>query len=244
MQEECLHFWSESELLSSPEAVICRESVDAVKTRIKLKQFAPWLTHPDEKKTSGGACLLLPAVEAHEGEREDNALALPSAHALPPAVQGTLLSPSCDATEVVIRFQKDLHLDQTSLESPKDETKIMIRCLAREAKFSNRLDVVKHLREVSPAGITGPLLPDNLDVQDVPFQQSRHLSVNLSGGDEWIIVAERLGLSPAEIRFLEKRSRNPFEEALMHCRNHQYLTVGELYDVLVESGYPAYADFL
>ena len=155
----------------------------------------------------------------------------------------------------------------------------MIRCFAREAKFSNRLDVVKHLREVSPAGITGrlltawlthqtdivlcftfsfycwlwviladstsvylslvdccyhylplwppiikerkiqhrdllkwafgiffpivdwniilgyvliavsiiwcvstgPLLPDNLDVKDVPFQQSRHLSVNLSG---------------------------------------------------------------
>ena len=49
MQEECLHFWSESELLSSPVAVICRESVDAVKTRIKLKQFAPWLIHPDEK---------------------------------------------------------------------------------------------------------------------------------------------------------------------------------------------------
>ena len=95
---------------------------------------------------------------AHEGEREDNALALPSAHALPTAVQGTLLSSSCDATEVVIRFQKDLHLDQTSLESPKDETKIMIRCLAREAKFSNRLDVVKHLREVLPAGITGRLL--------------------------------------------------------------------------------------
>ena len=59
-----------------------------------------------------------------------------------------------------------------------------------------------------------------------------------------MIVAERLGLSPAEIRFLEKRSRNPFEEALMHCRNHQYLTVGELYDVLVECGYPACADFL
>lgn len=95
---------------------------------------------------------------AHEGEREDNALVLPSAHALPPAVQGTLLSPSCDATEVVIRFQKDLHLDQTSLESPKDETKIMIRCFAREAKFSNRLDVAKRLREVSPAGITGRLL--------------------------------------------------------------------------------------
>ena len=49
MQEECLHFWSESELLRSPEAVICRESVDAVKTIIKLKQFAPWLMHPDEK---------------------------------------------------------------------------------------------------------------------------------------------------------------------------------------------------
>ena len=59
-----------------------------------------------------------------------------------------------------------------------------------------------------------------------------------------MIVADRLGLSSAEIRFLEKRSRNPFEEALVHCQNRQYQTVGELYDVLVECGYPAYADFL
>ena len=59
-----------------------------------------------------------------------------------------------------------------------------------------------------------------------------------------MMVAERLGLSLKEIRLLEKRSRNPFEDALVHCRNHQYLTVGELYDVLVDCGYPAYADFL
>ena len=95
---------------------------------------------------------------AHEEELEDNGLALPSALALPPAVQGTLLSPLCDAGDVVIRFQKDLDLDQTSLESPNDETKIMIRRLAKGAKILNRLDVVKHLREVSPAGITGRIL--------------------------------------------------------------------------------------
>ena len=89
---------------------------------------------------------------AHEEELEDNGLALP------PAVQGTLLSPLCDAGDVVIRFQKDLDLDQTSLESPNDETKLMIRRLARGAKILNRLDVVKHLREVSPAGITGRIL--------------------------------------------------------------------------------------
>ncbi|XP_022809486.1 uncharacterized protein LOC111346467 [Stylophora pistillata] len=174
----------------------------------------------------------------HKEEREENALALPS------AVQDTLLSPSCGARDVVIRFQDDLLLDQTSLESPNDETKRKIRCLERKAKISNRMDVVEHSREVSPAGTTGPLLPENLDVQDIPFQLSRHLSGNLSGGDEWTMVAERLELSPAEIRFLEKRSRNSFEAALVHCRNHQYLTFGEPYDVLVNCGYPAYADFL
>ncbi len=59
-----------------------------------------------------------------------------------------------------------------------------------------------------------------------------------------MMVAERLGLSPAEIRFLEKRCRNPFEPALVHSRNQQYLNVGQLYDVLVNCGFPAFADLL
>ena len=59
-----------------------------------------------------------------------------------------------------------------------------------------------------------------------------------------MMVAERLGLSPAEIRFLERRCLNPFESALVHCRNQRYLTVGQLYDVLVDCGLPMFADLL
>ena len=68
--------------------------------------------------------------------------------------------------------------------------------------------------------------------------------VHFIGGDEWMTAAERLGLTQARIRFLERRSRNPFEDALVYIRNHQYLNVGQLYDVLVECGYPAFADLL
>ena len=64
------------------------------------------------------------------------------------------------------------------------------------------------------------------------------------GGDEWMVVAERLGLTPAEIRFLERRCRNPFEIALAHSRNQHYLDVGQLYDVLVDCGFPRFADLL
>ena len=61
-----------------------------------------------------------------------------------------------------------------------------------------------------------------------------------TGGDEWEIVAERLGLSQAHIRCFDKRFPNPFEIALRCCQ----LTVGKLYDVLVECGFPVLADLL
>ena len=64
------------------------------------------------------------------------------------------------------------------------------------------------------------------------------------GGDEWMMVAERLGLTTAEIRFLDRRCRNPFEEALIHSRNQRYWNVGQLYDVLVDCGFQSFADFL
>lgn len=85
----------------------------------------------------------------HEETREEKTLALPS------AVQEALLSQSCHPQDVVVRLQEDLQLEQASLANPEPEAKRMIRCLARRAKCSNRLDVVKHLREVTPAGTTG-----------------------------------------------------------------------------------------
>ena len=72
--------------------------------------------------------------------------------ALPFSVEAALLSHSCDAQEVVNRLQEDLQLEQSCLEHPEAKTKKIIRCLARKAKCSSRLDVVKRLREVTPAG--------------------------------------------------------------------------------------------
>ena len=46
-------------------------------------------------------------------------------------------------------------MDQVSLEQPDPKTKRLIRHLANKAKQLDRLDVVKHLREITPAGTAG-----------------------------------------------------------------------------------------
>ena len=80
---------------------------------------------------------------------EDKSLAIPA------KVQESLLSKSCDPRDVVRQLREQLQVEHDSLEHPGPETKRLIRCLARKAKHSKRLDVVKYLREVTPAGTTG-----------------------------------------------------------------------------------------
>ena len=87
--------------------------------------------------------------------------------ALPGNVVELLVSPLCDAKEIVLQLKENLHLKQTDLEKPTPETTRMIRCLVTKAKDSNRIDVVKLLREIAPAGTTGE------------FAFSTWLSVNL-----------------------------------------------------------------
>ena len=82
-------------------------------------------------------------------ESDDRSLALPG------NVVESLVSPSCDPKEIVLKLKENLHLGQADLEKPSAETTRMIRCLAATAKDSNRIDVVKHLREIMPAGTTG-----------------------------------------------------------------------------------------
>ena len=101
---------------------------------MQLEQASLQNTEPDTKD-----------LETSEGQ----ALTLPS------SVQDALLSKSCDAEEIVNRLQEELLKKQSSLEHPDPETTKMIRCVARKAKVSSRLDVVKRLRKVTPAGITG-----------------------------------------------------------------------------------------
>jgi len=74
---------------------------------------------------------------------------------LPSDILESLHSQSCDAQRVVLQLQENLQLNQSSLDKPESRTRGWIRCLACEAKSSNKLDVVKHLREIVPAGTTG-----------------------------------------------------------------------------------------
>jgi len=62
------------------------------------------------------------------------------------------------------------------------------------------------------------------------------------GGEEWKLVAEELGLTPKEIRFLDKRTLNPLDAALTFVAKQRHITVGDLYDLLSECGFPLIAD--
>lgn len=64
------------------------------------------------------------------------------------------------------------------------------------------------------------------------------------GGEEWKLVAELLGLTPAAIRFLDKRTLNSFDAALSFTAKQRFLSVGDLYDVLNDCGLPVMADLL
>ena len=75
--------------------------------------------------------------------------------ALPGKVVESLLSRSCDPKEIIRQLSEELQLNLDSLKRPEPETIRMIRCLARKAKSSNRFDVVRHLREITPDGTTG-----------------------------------------------------------------------------------------
>ena len=57
-------------------------------------------------------------------------------------------------------------------------------------------------------------------------------------------LAERLGLTPPEIRFLEKRTLNPMEAALSFIVKQRLLSVSELYELLNECDFPMLADLL
>jgi len=62
------------------------------------------------------------------------------------------------------------------------------------------------------------------------------------GGEEWKLVAEELGLTPKEIRFLDKRTLNLLDAALTFVAKQRHITVGDLYDLLSECGFPLIAD--
>ena len=83
-------------------------------------------------------------------EGEENSAALPR------DVVQLLELRLCDSEEIVLQWMQNLNLDKTCLEQPTPETTRMMRCFSAEAKMiSKSSDVVKHLRDIAPAGTTG-----------------------------------------------------------------------------------------
>ncbi|XP_015775989.1 PREDICTED: uncharacterized protein LOC107354090 isoform X4 [Acropora digitifera] len=260
-REECLHFISESELRNADQSITCTRSPVAVNNKVYMKDFSAWFVGPSGEITNdaiGGriSCSRrgpffpgkldicdIPDEKTREltinlTESEEKSLALPG------NVVESLVSPSCDPKEIVLKLKESLHLDQADLEKPSAETTRMIRCLAATAKDSNRFDVVKHLREIMPAGTTGPLLPGKLDICDIPVTNWRHLTIDLTVGGRWKVVADKLGLRGSEIQFLDERYPNPSEATLDFVAHYQGMNVDGLYDVLTECEMPVLADIL
>ena len=77
----------------------------------------------------------------------------------------------------------------------------------------------------------------------VQFIKQRYIFI-VVGGDEWKLLAERLGFSQIEIRFLDKRVMNPSDVILGAVGKHRHLSVGEIYDTLVDCELPAVADLI
>ncbi|XP_068724936.1 uncharacterized protein [Montipora capricornis] len=233
-QEECLHFITESELRNLNQHITCTRSAVAVSNKVYTKEFTAWFASPREETTAdanGGR------LSCSRRESEDKSVTLPG------NVIESLVSPSCDPKEIVLQLKENFHLDQTDLEKPTPETTRMIRCFAETAKDSNQIDVVKHLREITPAGTTGPLLPGKLDICSIPVETIRKLTIDLTVTD-WQVVAERVGLRANEIKFLDMRYPNPSEAALTFVAQYHGMNVDYLYDVLTECGMPMLADIL
>ncbi len=57
-----------------------------------------------------------------------------------------------------------------------------------------------------------------------------------------MLLADKLGLTPAEIHYLDNRTLNPSLEA--HIRNQRFINVDTLYNALVDCGLPVLADLL
>jgi len=119
---------------------------------------------------------------------------------LPDQVQGALLSHSCDAKEIVLQLRDTIKVEDASLEQPDSDTKTLIRCVARKAKESNRLDVFQHLREIVPAGCTGESVIGQASCNRLPFYKC--------------FCCEFMGVSTPRVRTIIARTVN------IYCCRH------------------------
>ena len=78
----------------------------------------------------------------------------------------------------------------------------------------------------------------------ISFSLNKYILFPFVGGQEWKKLAEKLGLAPREIRFLDNRVMNPCEAAIAFIASQRNITVRELYDTISECELPLVADIL
>ncbi|PFX19099.1 putative serine/threonine-protein kinase pats1 [Stylophora pistillata] len=234
-QEECLHFLSESEICSA-NIINCTRNPVAPEIRVRKEQFEPWLMTTPQQGTR------------EESIKTQVSLQQEVPQGLPREIQDFLRLPSHDNRGINFQdlheFQEILKTDSAFPKRSDPETKKRIHLLARKSVAKNRFDVLKHLRKITPAGSTGPSVPENTDIRNISHRRRKKLTESLSGGQDWKLLAEKLGLHPDEIRYLDYRVRNPCEGVLIRAAAQDSVNVGDLYNLLVELGYPLIADEL
>ncbi|CAH3157800.1 unnamed protein product [Pocillopora meandrina] len=146
-----------------------------------------------------------------------------------------ILTSSSRATAVIQQLKNSLQLDQGFFKNPTREDKRAIRVLARKAKNLKRFDVFNYLKMITPPGTTGPLLPENMLIKEMPRDEIECLSKFLN---VWSI-AKKLDL---RLEMMRSREGTFLMDALTN--RHDLRTVGELYDFLCERGLPEFADFI
>ena len=60
----------------------------------------------------------------------------------------------------------------------------------------------------------------------------------------WKLLAERLDFSQIDMCFLDERVTNPSDVVLGLVAKHRHLSVGEIYDTLVDLELPVIADLM
>ncbi|XP_068688928.1 uncharacterized protein [Montipora foliosa] len=237
-EEHCLHFWSLSELCIAKKPIVCTKPGLKRDVVVDIEQFSPWFPPSEQQNANGEPPVRSLSTDEDSLESGERAIALPC------KLVDSLSCQSSDCKQVVSQFQENLPCSEASLDNPDVETKALIRRFTREAICFDRLDVVQHLREITPAGTTGPVLPENLQIQDMSSQQRTDLTVALTVTDRWQLVAERFGLNRDRITFLNTRYKNPADALLAHISRQGPLSVGYLYDLLCECDLHVIADQL
>lgn len=171
-KEQCLHFWSEANFATDQQFVVCDRSACAADLRLDIRKFEPWFNFLEVQQVQVDRDWCSSKKLSSSKEKEAKELVLSSG-----AI--AFLHSTSNASSVVVPILNKLQLSQEALTNPLPETTRIVRSLFRIAKRENRYDVVKHFKEMTPAGTAGPILPEELDLLNIFPSKLKELAINL-----------------------------------------------------------------